>query len=204
MIFDCFVISNTFHNCDISIFNCGANNRISNNLFKYDLLVDDTWCEIWDIGYDHVISNNTFINSKKGIYRLGIYIFESSGDIIEGNEFNGYRCAISILNGWNNNIIFHNNFINNIKGISLGWEPCINTRVINNNFINNDVDASSWRYLSFGNIFDGNYWDEWIGLKIPILGFLPYVYFNPLSSFIDRHPAKEPNDITSAHGCGIV
>jgi hypothetical protein len=42
------------------------------------------------------------------------------------------------------------------------------------------------------NQWDMNYWDNWIGLKISILDFLPYYISGTLFANLDFHPAQEP------------
>ena len=193
-----YIISNTFNDCYFSIYNKGKNNRISNNIFSYSLFEEYSW-EIYCLQNNHIITNNTFINYNREIVRDGI-MFDftySDGSIIEYNEFDGYTSAIS---GGSFNLISYNTFKNNPSGIDLGGDS---NRIIKNNFLKNQKDARSF-ILKSNNIFDCNYWDEWIGLKIPILSFLPYFSFTFLGSFIDWHPAKEPYNYTTTQGCGII
>ena len=191
------IVTNTFSNCVISIYNNDCeNNRISNNIIIYNL--SEFYDSYWDIECLHfsnnVIANNTFKNLCKDEPRDGLFLDGAGENIIEDNEFNGYSYIAIWTNMASNNIITHNTFINNWYGISFGFSSGSN-RIINNNFIDNYNAASSFIFLK--NIFDGNYWDEWIGLKIPILSFLPYFKFAFLGSVIDWHPAKEPYNYTT-------
>jgi parallel beta-helix repeat protein len=192
------IISNTFYNCGYSsIVVDGDNNKISDNIFLNDLTDDGR--EISFMGGDYtVISNNTFINYNKHNSRTSLELDYSDYNNIEGNEFNGYEMGI-YSEGGNNNLISYNTFINNTYGtIIVGWY----NKVINNNFINNYLDVTKFIF-SFKNSIDSNYWDEWIGLKYPLLSFLPHFSFYPFNSFIDWHPAKEPYNITTTQDCGI-
>jgi hypothetical protein len=74
-----------------------------------------------------------------------------------------------------------------------------NNGIYHNNFIDNTFNANT----SFPNRWKGNYWDDWIGLHIETLHFLPYHVTTThsqnfvrtfLSSF-DWYPAQEPYDI---------
>jgi nitrous oxidase accessory protein NosD len=89
-----------------------------------------------------------------------------------------------------NSIITHNNF-NNSGGILIEGMSHSN-KIINNNFIKNKRDAIE-RLLCFNNLWDGNYWDKWIGFKykLPIFQRFPHI----ILFAIDWHPALEPYDI---------
>jgi len=201
-----YIISNTFINCSYSIYlDYCSSNKIANNIFiQEDRSYDAITCEGRG---KHIIINNTFIDYNEEIDRIGLILLVTSDNIIEENEFDGFSKAIWCQFFTSSNIISHNTFINNDYGFYIGYSllfiyVSFSNRIINNNFINNNVDAYILYPLNL-NIFDGNYWDEWIGLKIPILSFFPYIYFKPLSSIIDLHPAKEPYNMTSTQGCGI-
>ena len=101
------------------------------------------------------------------------------------------RCSSDGIDvGGSYNKIIGNHFENNNFGINM---PTFYNSIERNNFINNEYDAL---VLIITNFVDGNYWDEWIGLKYPILSFLPHFSFGSIfASFIDWHPAKEPYDI---------
>ena len=87
------------------------------------------------------------------------------------------------------NNISANNISNN--GIGIRLRDCSNNIVQYNNFIDNMLNA----FDMLQNQWDMNYWDNWIGLKISILEFLPYYILGTLFANLDWHPAKEPYDI---------
>jgi parallel beta-helix repeat protein len=200
---DSFIISNTFKNCLMPIIIEGSNNRISDNIFMYNL---EDWCAEGEIhcldGSRLIITNNTFLNYDKEVYRVGIRLEYTDDCIIEDNEFNGYEDAIWLWGNARNHTISHNTFINNDNGILISPGSAFNM-ILNNNFINNSIDSASYFPYISKNVFDSNYWDEWIGLKIPILSFLPYFEFYFIGYIIDWHPAKEPYNYTTAQGWGI-
>jgi nitrous oxidase accessory protein NosD len=198
--------SNTFTNCDTSITlnECIKNVTISNNLFIFnsEAYFGELEIDCFE-GKFITISNNTFLNKNQNEYRTCIHLDFSKNYIIESNEIKGYDKGIGNYYGHpnnnDNNLISHNTFINNYEGISISGSF---NKILKNNFINNKKDASS-TILPQGNLWDGNYWDEWIGLKIPLLSFLPYFSFIQSGFFIDWNPAKEAYNYTTAQGCGI-
>ena len=198
-----FIISNTFTNCGDSIFFEGCySNVIANNIIIFDNLDDWPFFAITcRFGGNHIITNNTCIDYNKESNRRGLQLEHRTDNcIIEDNEFNGYNIGVMCTLSSKNNLFSHNTFINNDNGIMIGIFSAYN-KIINNNFINNNNDASV--FLAFNNKWDSNYWDDWIGLKIPGLSFLPYFHYDFLCSFIDWHPASEPYNYTTAQGCGI-
>lgn len=123
-----------------------------------------------------------------------------------------------IRNGGNNNVVSHCVVVNTSIGIGVDGDHGIfkynmirnnthgmfclygsNNDIYRNNFIDNTFNANS----SFPNTWEENYWDDWVGLKNPWLGFLPYhvsiTYSQELvRTFLhsfDWHPASEPYDI---------
>jgi len=191
------------------------NNIISNN--HYGILL---------YGLKNDVSFNNFL-----INNISIYVY-SNENIIHHNIVEKNVEGFSILG--ENNQIYNNSISQNQYGFKkLGRRSNITMNIIinntyglwtsyvmyhydlfneitNNNFIDNDKNL--YRFWNNGNFyrfwengFNANYWDEWIGIKYPKLGFLPYripgtpnhkygrlpVYFLNF----DRNPASEPYDI---------
>ena len=74
------------------------------------------------------------------------------------------------------------------------WFDSKGNKILNNNLFNNRRNAiciSSIRK----NLWDGNYWDDWIGFENPQLDFLPYIGRFFIWFMFDWHPAQEPYDI---------
>jgi hypothetical protein len=196
IIFNLFI---EFDECAVFIDSDFSNNNhditISNNvIIDTSNEVLEFWGDItaYDVEY-LTIANNT-LKCESNDYRVGIYLC-SDDSIINGNEFSGYTYAVSFSEGGSDNIISCNNFTNNVFGIVNSHS----NRITNNNFINN-VNDNSIGILGFifDNIWDGNYWDNWIGLryKLPIFQRFPKIICVGFFSFaIDWHPALEPYDI---------
>ena len=191
------IVSNTFKNCNDSIENhdnCYV--RISNNIIKGWSTPQTFYngeIECFD-DYKSIISNNTIINYNEKGYNC-LYLLRTKDCIIKNNTIKRYGTAIIMVINDCNTTISHNTFIKNDLGIAISGS----SHVTNNNFINNNCHAAASIFSK--NVVDCNYWDNWIGLKIPLLSFLPY--FGYLGSFIDWHPAKEPYNYTTTQGCGI-
>ena len=95
-----------------------------------------------------------------------------------------------------NNEIYQNNFINNSKGIktSIGWKCVIrDNEIYQNNFLGNTINARG----NGDNIWEENYWDNWIGVKIklPIFQRFPKIIFGFFKLNFDWNPVSEPYDI---------
>ena len=119
----------------------------------------------WSTSGIHVLSDDNFINSnilindRNAIYlesanynnnviknnnANGIYLWESSNNVIEKNEIsNNQHNGIVIGDFCNDNLIFHNNFINNLLG---------NAYEESENIWDNGYPAG------------GNYWDDYQGI----------------------------------------
>ncbi|KYK25851.1 hypothetical protein AYK20_04145 [Thermoplasmatales archaeon SG8-52-1] len=147
-----------------------------------------------------MITNNTLINCDSNDSKNGLLLQGVCNSIIKGNKISGYGVreggAFAIWGNFNNTISY-NTFINNNYGINFIFSSSAN-KITNNNFINNKFDTFSPEGY-FRNLWDGNYWDKWIGnkIKLPLFQKFPkfitsgYIFiFN-----IDWNPAKEPYDI---------
>ena len=114
-------------------------------------------------------TDNTLMGNNVTDNRVGIKLSSSSQNIIESNNIQDNDMEGLLVSSLsNNNIIEKNNFIGNTK---------------------NAVYKSSRR-----NTWDENYWDDWIGLKIPIFQIFPKVIRGGiiLRLNFDRHPMLEP------------
>jgi len=146
----------------------------------------------------NIIKNNNIQNSVCGIFLEHYCDF----NIITGNSISNSTCSIDLFQS-GSNTIEGNDIENNKYGLSLYISG--KNLIKKNNFIGNEkhaIFAPSWR-----NIWDANYWDNWIGLKLNwpvvqkfpkvLVGMLlpPWFTFNlPYFNF-DWHPAQEPYDI---------
>lgn len=153
-----------------------CNNRIIGNIIKNNRV----GVHLLFAGALNHEGNNTFINN-----------------IVIGNDMDAF-CIHSSYN-----FIWHNHIENNDGGIWLQVNAIGNT-IEENNFINNGYNAAFCK-ARFTH-WNGNYWDDWIGLKNPLLKCFPkiivkkIVLMNKFTSVpwvnLDRHPASKPFTIT--------
>ncbi len=183
-----FIVENlTIHGTTlgISVFNS------NNNIIRNNLIYENT-----DFG---IILNNSDGNR---IYNNDIF------DNIFGIAFSaGGLSCYEIYSDCNNNNVSKNNISNNLLGLTIMRSNTNN--ITKNNFIGNKVKHIEI-VMSFENDFNRNYWDDWIGLKIPFLKklpkFLPIIYTKekifsnrildywrlPIGFALDRNPSTEP------------
>jgi len=149
------------------------------------------------------IIGNIITNNLNGIHSLFAGVLNNEGNntfidnIVIANDLDAFCFHNS------HNLIQHNLIENNEGGIEL-WINSIGNTIEKNNFINNTYNAILC-YSSF-NRWKNNYWDDWIGLKNPLMKLCPKVIvkkiilynkirFIPWFNF-DWHPAQEPYTIT--------
>ena len=196
---DCLIRGNLIKNNEYGIWLNKTNGRIEKNIFM------NNWFGIWE-GYTNnvdVVKNNFSFNEWYGLW------VEGKNGKIKNNEFYKNWYSIYLYNSRNftiiNNTIFGNmhglqfvnssyNFItkNTIKknehyGIYFGWRSQFN-KIFSNNFIENAMNA---RDDAITNKWKGNYWDDYIGIKLKILYLLHFPYYIPKFSF-DWHPKISP------------
>jgi len=172
--------------------------NIENNSIITGNIITDSYCGIFDSGFNGTISGNEIINcSGKGIYlhgnenkisgnrishcSIGIQ-FGGSGNIINGNDID--RCPVSIQYAGHQNIITKNNF-KNYSRIGIWFERWFGEQF-------NVLLKSRWV---------GNYWDIWSGVGPKIILGLQAIPFG-LEGYLeipgfefDWKPAREPYDI---------
>ncbi|KAA0005125.1 MAG: hypothetical protein DRM98_00840 [Thermoplasmata archaeon] len=187
------------------------NNKVNNKTFYLYINKNDTTISNADAGQVEVINCNNVTIENLNIHDTSIGLITSycSNLKIKNNTFeNIHRGGIS-LHG-NNCEVFNNTFRNCSYGCYL--EGGENFYIHHNNFIKvfkHDQPCISWikkhqTFMESKNIiFDKNYWDDWIGLKIPSMRWMPKIipgfrtythkWLNifPIFEF-DMHPALEP------------
>ena len=190
--------------------NCDYNTFYDNYLFNNQngiFLTESTHCQIIDniikcetttyltrgIGLQEFSTNNEIIGNDISNYELGIFMCSSINTLIQGNNISSNRrFGLYLQHGSVNNNITRNNFINN------GYEKSYKIR--GNAFF---IDSE---FIPYSNIWNENYWDNWLGVKHKLFRIFPYrvpgrwgiiqgigILF-PTSDF-DLHPTKEPYDI---------
>jgi len=205
--------NNHIHNNNISnneegivLYNSRPGNNISNNFIS----CIEYWCVLLLFSNDNkIIGNEIYCNLSNDAFNIGLYLCESSKNIICRNLIIGGFWGDAIwLSEWSDkNTVCYNTIkdFNSTNGYGGGIGIRLthsNKNEINyNNFVNNleNVNMCSSHF----NRLKRNYWDDWIGLKSPYLRILPKVIygyrngliFKPLRINIDWHPAKEPYEI---------
>jgi parallel beta-helix repeat protein len=130
---------------------------------------------------------------------IAIWSLKSNNNLFQFNivSNNYYRGVILDYNS-NNNIIKYNTLFNNLCGVEIEWYSN-NNLITKNNFLNHSV--SGFEHQSFFSKWCKNYYDDWIGVRNPILFLFPkLIYGMPIERFpkiviplsIDLCPAKEP------------
>jgi len=157
------------------------------NIVKNNNIHDHTCCGIALKQYSdyNLIQSNHVINNLAHGIMLGPG--PTSNNIVKLNTISGcisfpwYPNAAIVLENAFFNTIENNNILNNYKDV-----------IINSSFVNSWVN---------------NYWDNYLGFGPKII--VGYIYLQLKREIIipwfniDRHPAKEPFNMTTTQGCGI-
>lgn len=89
------------------------------------------------------------------------------------------------------NTIMKNNISENTYGIRLRKSP--DNIIRKNNLFSNTLHA--FAFDESINHWQKNYWDNWIGLSLPLLSFLPKYIPSIIGQNYDWHPATQPSEI---------
>lgn len=154
---------------------------------------------------DCMVSNNTIVSNKLGIsfghYRSGPSTNEwyntqhgfsqyyHTGNMITSNHLRNNSDAGIDLSYTTDNSISKNEFSINWIGIRL--RESNQNEITENNFFDNSINTLDMA----DNQWNANYYDDWIGLKLSLFSFFPYVIFGTLFANLDADPASEPYDI---------
>jgi parallel beta-helix repeat protein len=134
-------------------------------------------------------NNTVFGNTARGLSIYGILMSSGSGNVFYGNyiaDYNGistftgrhYGYAVDIGSMAENNLFYHNNFVNNYVNLMYNW----NTEMSNINYWDNEEE--------------GNYWSDYNGVDAngDGIGDTSYlIYYRN----VDRYPLMTPFDIDS-------
>lgn len=139
---------------------------------------------------NNISENKIFNNNMEGILITGVL---TSSNELTLNNISKNKNGIKITSS-SKNIITSNNINENIiRGMYLSGS---NENIIKmNNFIKNKRNANF--IFSFNNIWDYNYWDDWVGVifENPIFKNFPKVIRGVVLRDFDSHPQEEPYDI---------
>jgi len=141
-------------------------------------------------------SNNYYVGNILLNNKVGIHILNNDSNTVAYNFISGSRTE-SICIHTSYNVVHRNNIESNAHGIWLQKDATGN-EIKQNNFKDSEVYNAAVNKAR-KNLWDENYWDDWIGLKLSFLNFLPksikgffgfFRWFN-----LDWNPALEPYEI---------
>lgn len=151
-----------------SVYTTIFNNRIVNNSYGI-FMVGEAYD--YPAGYNTIIGNEISKNFIDGIFMAGASQYNTiSGNTVTNNTWEGIQLVGIVEFGLypNNNIIFENNvFDNGGYGIRLDYH-CFDNIIYHDNVINN-VGGNAYDYTAFSNAWDdgypsgGNYWSDYTG-----------------------------------------
>jgi len=111
----------------------------------------------------NLVHDNNIIKSEW----YGIFIFNSTGNIIENNSIIDNDIGIWICRSYKNIIHYNNISLSKWVGIWL-WPYSIINTISNNNFLANKINSENSDKICRNN-WDRNYWDDYVGLKHNII-----------------------------------
>jgi len=165
-------------NAAIFVYEDGNSIKISDNIIEENYIgifldCPDWHYKIFDYQGNYLGSNKNFLVKnliKNNTY--GIYLKGSSYNTISQNFIKNNNFGIKITQ-------------DDYPAAPNSYGNCINKNV----FIRNDKNA----FDKCNNRWKFNYWDDWIGLKIKILRFLPYPIPGTILRNFDWSPVNYPN-----------
>lgn len=173
---------------------------------------NDVGIQLWD-SFNNKISENVVLNNGEGIRIDGIYPAYSQNNEVYRNNITNNDVGIFIFDS-SDNVIHRNHITNNecgIRIIGLGGKAADNL-IYHNNFVNNTADVpGSWHTIVFQEVWippqknlwdngkEGNYWSDYItrypnAREIDSLGIWNTPY-NISENNQDNYPLVNPVDI---------
>lgn len=210
---DCIIVDNIIENNNYNglfLADPGYHNTILSNTIQ-----NNENAAIRISTYYAIIEKNKLLKNRIGI---SLYSFQAnliSNNLITSNlyglKFNHFEYSKNTkvnLESKSNGLVSHsydyeikfNEISNNEHGLitdlPYNWNAHWSNYIHHNNFINNNKND----YKFINNLFDNNYWDEWIGFGsywirgTPVIKLLPNPVFI-LHFNLDKHPSQEPFNI---------
>jgi nitrous oxidase accessory protein len=143
--------------------------------------------------HNSILNNSIIGNGEEGIAINGLACTENT---IQGNDISDNKLGIRFLSGAGTNEIIGNNIEGStMEGLML--QSSSENTIEMNNFIDNKRQATF--KLSSRNVWDANYWSNWIGVKLsaPIFQKFPKVILGGLRMNFDKNPALVPYNISA-------
>lgn len=186
-----------------------TDNHITNNLYIGIQLKSSTYnmiqgnvidnngqqgIELSTTSHHNTILNNTITNNANEGVLLSL---ASTENTIKGNNISDNQIGIRFTGGSSSNKILGNNIEGSIMEGLLIQSSSENT-IETNNFIGNHRQATF--KLSSRNVWDANYWSNWVGVKFsaPIFQKFPKIILGGVRINFDKNPALIPYNITGA------
>jgi len=188
------ITENTITGCTIGItlFESSNNNIIGNTLKNstYGIQIVESSYNVIDFGYNNVSENNITNNIN------GIWIERSSNNTIFGNTIINNSDIGIFLNGAGYNNIIGNNITKNGRGILVTILISYNNIIHHNNFVNNtDHVETDDSHDIWDNGFEGNYWSDYNGIDNNGDGIGDTSYIIDENNQ-DNYPLMNPVDIS--------
>ncbi len=144
--------------------------------------------------HNSILNNTITGNGEEGIAVSGL---GSTENTIEGNVIGDNKLGIRFTSGACSNEIRSNRIENSaMEGLLLSSSSENNIEM--NNFIDNKRQATF--KISSRNVWDANYWSNWVGVKFsaPFFQKFPKVILGGIRMNFDKNPALVPYNITGA------
>ena len=144
--------------------------------------------------HNSILNNTITGNGEEGIAVSGL---ASTENTIEGNVIGDNKLGIRFTSGAGSNEIRSNRIeYSAMEGLLLSSSS--ENTIEMNNFIDNKRQATF--KISSRNVWDANYWSNWIGVKFsaPIFQKFPKVILGGIRMNFDKNPALVPYNITGA------
>lgn len=144
--------------------------------------------------HNSILNNTITGNGEEGIAISGL---ASTENTVEGNVISDNKIGVRFAGGAGSNEIRSNSIEGSaMEGLLLSSS---NENTIEmNNFIDNKRQATF--KISSRNVWDANYWSNWVGVKFsaPIFQKFPKVILGGVRMNFDKNPALVPYNITGA------
>lgn len=141
--------------------------------------------------HNSIFNNSIKNNGKEGVLIDGL---TSTDTTISGNDISGNQIGIRLSK--TGSITIQSNNIQDSIMEGLLIQTSNENTIEKNNFIDNKRQATF--KVSSRNIWDANYWSNWIGFKFsaPFFQNFPKFIVGVLRIYTDKNPAKTPYNIT--------
>lgn len=142
--------------------------------------------------HNSILNNSITGNGKEGILVNGL---ASTQNTIQGNDVSGNQIGIRFSGATGSNKIIGNNIQgSSMEGVLL--QSSSENTIEKNNFIDNKRQATF--KVSSRNVWDANYWSNWVGVKFsaPLFQKFPKVILGGVRMNFDKNPQLTPYNIT--------